>query len=324
MGLMIPLMISAGCSTFLIGISVLQPAKMTIPSTIQRVSLFPGAGIPDPPGVIDSIHIKHLEPGYDYNHLKRGYMDGAYESMAASPRFLKVVIADTAYEDLLTSGKISWDEIKQICNHDTTDAVLMLKKAVSRDTLISYLFPGLSCSFVYRVINHTKWTFLEPFRQNTCTDIVLADTSIFDEENENCDPGSELENIHDFLWDAFYSTGTRFAELICPTWQNDIQRILYIGPGYQMRQASLFALDNQWDRAAETWNVLAESRNKRHASHASFNLALAWEQDDNLDQALLWINHADSLLSNGRSLAYKKILESRIKNRELLDQQMIR
>ena len=84
---------------------------------------------------IDSISEIPLEPDYDYNRLKRGYMEGIYPVMSDSPRFQKVVKADTVYEFLLSTGQISWDELRQICTRDSTDAVLILKKAVSHDLL---------------------------------------------------------------------------------------------------------------------------------------------------------------------------------------------
>jgi hypothetical protein len=312
----------ASCSTSRIGISVLEPARITIPASIRKVSLFPGAGIPGQPGEIDSINNIGLDPGYDYNRIKRGYMEGLYEILSVSPRFPKVVPADTAYEHLLASGMISQDELRELCSHDSTDAVLILKYAASQDTLVRYSFPGLGCGIVYRIINHTEWVFFQPFLENEYLNIPLTDTSIVDVTDENCDPFFTLQNTGDILYDAFYHTGTRMGEQISPTWHDDIPRNLFVGPGSQLRKAFLYVLKDQWNEAAEIWNALAEGRNRKLASHASFNIALAWEKDDDLDQAVLWISHADSLLSSGKTLTYKKLIEERLKNRLILDQQI--
>src|SRR5665647_2054606 len=112
------LFVFTACSTARINISVLQPAKISIPLSIQKVSLFPGAGIPDPPGVFDSIRNIDLKPDYNFNRSKRGYMEGVYEIMSASPRFKKVVLSDSSFENLLTTGVLSWDELRQVCTHD--------------------------------------------------------------------------------------------------------------------------------------------------------------------------------------------------------------
>lgn len=323
-GLICSMLAYSSCYPGRITLTVLEPARIMIPASITKISLFPGAGIPDLPGVIDSINNIELNPVYNYNHLKRAYMAGLYDRISASPRFLKVVPADSTYENLLYSGIISCEELRQLCIRDSTNAVLMLKNAVSHDTLVRYNYPELFCGIVYRLINHTKWTFCQPFQPYEHMDFVFADTSIFEQEDESCDPHATLLNTGNILYDAFYSSGTRAAEEICPTWNTDVPRIFYTGPGRQLRQASLLVINNQWTEAAELWNKAADSRNRRMASRASFNLALAWEQDDDLDQAYLWISHADSLLSSGRTLAYKKTLETRLKKRDILDQQMSR
>jgi hypothetical protein len=52
-------------------------------------------------------------------------------------------------------------------------------------------------------------------------------------------------------------------------------------------------------------------------------MALAWERDDELNQAMLWINYSDSLLSTGKTLIYKNLIETRLKKRDILNQQMM-
>jgi len=321
-GTIIQLLICAACYTGRISISVLEPARVTIPASIKRVSLFPGAGIPDPPGSIDSISEIPLEADYDYNRLKRGYMDGVFVTMSESPRFQKVVKADTVYEWLLSSGHISWEELSQICTTDTTDAVLILKKAVSHDMLQRYDIPGIPCGILYQMINQTKWSFYQPFIQKEYGNILLTDTIIFDYGNEDCFSPFILEDIPDVLYESFFSTGSRMGLQISPAWHDSIPRIYFLGPGKELHYAAQLAINNQWNQAAVIWNTLSESDNRRLASHASFNMALAWERDDELDQALLWISYSDSLFSSGKTLVYKKILENRLKNRDLLNQQM--
>jgi hypothetical protein len=109
---------------------------------------------------------------------------------------------------------------------------------------------------------------------------------------------------------------------ISPAWHDSIPRTFFTGPGRELGYASQLVMKNQWDQAAVIWNRLSENPNKRLASHASFNMALAWERDDELDQAMLWISYSDSLMSSGNTLIYKKIIEDRLKNRKILDLQM--
>jgi hypothetical protein len=321
-GIIIQFLVCASCYTGRINISVLEPATITIPAAIKRVSLFPGAGIPDPIGTIDSISEIPLEPDYDYNRLKRGYMDGVFATMSESPRFLKVVKADTIYEYLLSTGYISWEELNSICTRDTTDAVLVLKKAVSRDLLQRYEIPGIPCGILYQMINQTKWSFFQPFLQKEFGNMLFTDTIVFDFGNVDCFAPFILRDIPDVIYESFHNTGSRMGLQISPSWHDSISRIYFTGPGKELHYAAQLAVNNQWNQASVIWNRLSESDNRRLASHASFNMALAWERDDELDQALLWISYSDSLFSSGKTLVYKKALENRLKNRAILNQQM--
>jgi hypothetical protein len=315
------LFVFTACSTGRITISVLEPAQITIPSTIQRVSLFPGAGIPDPPGTFDSINELDLNPEYNYNRAKRGYMEGVYEIISASPRFKKIVLSDTGFENLLTTGVLSWDELRQLCIHDSTDAVLLLKKAVSIDS--SYYFDKDSHSALeYRIIDFTKWAFYEPFTESSSVELKLNDTSYFEHDIvrwiTNINPG----DVPALLYDACYKTGNTFGKMICPEWNDHILRILFSGPGKPLNQAYYLARHDQWHQAGAIWNDLANSANVKVASRASFNQALAWELDDDIEQAVLWISYADSLKHTKKTKAYRQVLELRLKNKAELDLQM--
>jgi hypothetical protein len=97
---------------------------------------------------------------------------------------------------------------------------------------------------------------------------------------------------------------------------------MYVGPGRELRKATAFTADDKWVEAGAIWDQLAESPNKKQAYRAAFNLGVAYERDDVLDQALLWIEYADSLHSTAASSAYRKILEGRLRVKPLLDEQM--
>jgi hypothetical protein len=89
-----------------------------------------------------------------------------------------------------------------------------------------------------------------------------------------------------------------------------------------MHLAAMNAINNDWNTAAVIWNRLVEEGDRKLASHASFNLAVAWERDDDLDQALSWISYADSLHSSPKTFRYKQIIADRLKKREILNYQM--
>jgi hypothetical protein len=313
-------LILAACSTARINISVLQPAEISIPLSIQKVSLFPGAGIPDPPGTFDSINCVKLKPDYDYNRIKRGYMEGIYEIIQQSPRFKRVLLTDTCYENLISEGVVSWGELREICIHDSTDAVLLLKKTVTYD-ILDYFSEDEYCGLRYNLVSHTKWCFYDPFSMVASDDFIFTDFNNY-EQGVTCGLHPPVSNIAGILYDACVLTGNRIGEQICPSWKDDVQRIIFKGPGKSLIQAYFLASHSQWNQAAVIWNDLSNSPNRNEACRASYNLAITWERDDDLEQAKEWALYADSLRSSKRIEGYLKILDQRIRLKAELDNQM--
>jgi hypothetical protein len=309
------------CSTARINISVLQPAEISIPLTIQKISLFPGAGIPNPPGKYDSIDHVKLIPDYNYNRIKRGYMEGVYEIIQQTPRFKRVVLTDTSFENLTSEGVISWDELRQICIHDSTDAVLLLKKAVSRDAL-NYINEEEFCGLRYNLVSHTKWCFYDPFSLVASKDFIFTDFNNYEQQFE-CGIIRPVKNLTGILYDACVLTGNKLGEQICPSWHDDVERDIFSGPGKILKDAFFLASHNQWNQAAVIWNDLSNSPKRNQAYRASFNLAIAWERDDDLEQAREWALYADSLNSSQKTKAYLIILEQRIQFKAELDKQLM-
>jgi hypothetical protein len=311
------------CSTGLITISVLEPATLSLPVSIKSVSIFPEIVFADSQGVFDSIQDVELDPTIDYNEIKKGYLYGLYDAIAASPRFRKVVIADSSHaQSAAQSGLISWHDLRQICTKDSTNAIVLLTKAVSYDYIQFYRHPDLGCSFHYQVINKTKWSFLIP-DDTLAADISINDTVHIEGQDFNCESiWVDMPSGDELLYEACYRTGNRVGTYISPSWNADVLRIIFTGPNKELRNAANLIIKDQWGEAARIWNRLSEDTNRKLASRASFNIALAFERDDDIDQAASWIAYADSLFSNSRTSKYKKILDDRLKTRIILDQQI--
>jgi len=131
-----------------------------------------------------------------------------------------------------------------------------------------------------------------------------------------------MPSADELLYNACFRTGNKVGIQISPSWNDNVQRVIYTGPNRELRNAAYLVIKNQWIEAAQIWNRLSETTHRKLASRACFNIALAYERDDDLDQAISWIAYADSLFSNSKTLHYKKILDDRTKTRALLDQQM--
>jgi hypothetical protein len=295
-------------------ISVLEPGTYILPSALQKVTIYSQPGMPVSPGFFDSIAAYPLDPQTDINSIRQGYLQGVCEIMSESPRFKKAVLSDSVFDKLLTYGNLSWKSVEKICSHDTTDALLFLARAVSywdQDNTLSFLLSS-DYQTEHHFLNKTRWMLFSPASQKVLGSYSYVDT---------VSVSPEIEFTDDLLYRNCYIMGRAFGQKICPSW-NDAERMMYVGPGRELRKATSLIAGDNWVQAGAIWNKLAESPHIKKAYRAAFNLSLAFERDDDLDQAYLWIQYADSLENTAASSAYKKILEGRLKVKPLLDQQM--
>jgi hypothetical protein len=299
-------------------ISVLEPGTYTLPASLQKLTIYSRPGMQQTPGFFDSLTDLHFDAETDLNKIRQGYLDGAYEVMSVSPRFKKVVLSDTVFDKLLLYGNLTWNAVDRICGHDTTDALLFLWKAVSYSSheKAASIYWQPEYADLSEILNHSKWMFFKPFTHQQLVSYTFNDTVSVAPELF-LDP----ENIGDVLYQNCYVMGKAFGKKLCPHWQ-EVERMMYVGPGGELRKAMALTADEKWIEAGAVWDKLSESPHRKKAYRAAFNLALAYERDDVLDQALLWIAYADSLHSTAASSEYKKVLESRLKVKPLLDVQM--
>jgi hypothetical protein len=299
-------------------ISVLEPGIYTLPSSVQKVTIYSKPGMQAKTGLFDSITDLQFDPQTDVNKMRQGYLDGICEIMSVSPRFKKAVLSDTVFDNLLSYGSLSWKAIDKICAYDTSDALLFLDRAVSytkHDNTFSFSWPPDYLALSH-ILNKTKWLLFSPV-----THQLLASYRYNDTVSISPELLLDSENIGDILYQNCFVMGRAFGGKLCPHWI-DVERIVYVGPGRVLRKAGAYTANDSWVEAGAIWDQLAESPHSKKAYRAAFNLALAYERDDVLDQAVLWIAYADSLHSTAASSSYKKILEKRLKLKPTLDEQM--
>jgi hypothetical protein len=246
--------------------------------------------------------------------IKTGYLDGIFKVMAESPKFTKVVLNYTSYGQYMKDSVLFWDDLRKICEHDTTEYILLLQGSTIYDTEIE---SELNSTYygVYKMINLTKWAFIQPFKEAIA--LKFTETDSLNLEGVFGQFGDAEYHLYRNCYTSGYITGMK----ICPYWK-DTLRTYFDGPGSAMKHASRLIKRNNWRAASLIWNDLSDGPNHSLASKAAFNMALAWEHGDDMDQAMQWIQYADSLGNNKRIKIYKDIIEKRMQTKKLLDKQL--
>lgn len=82
-----------------------------------------------------------------------------------------------------------------------------------------------------------------------------------------------------------------FAKKFTTSWET-VQRILVIPPVQEFSLAAEYASENKWDEALALWERYSSDRFGRLSVSARFNVALAYEMLNDIDNALVWIDKA--------------------------------
>ncbi|HLO57588.1 MAG TPA: DUF6340 family protein [Bacteroidales bacterium] len=302
------------CYTNRITISVLQPSSVVLPKEIKKITIYPKPGYTPVKNRLDSLNEIQISAKTDVAQIKTGYLDGIYNVMSESPKFTKVVLNCTSYGLYMKDSVLFWDDLRKICTQDTTEYILLLQGSTVYDTELERE-SNTTYYGVYKMINLTKWAFLQPFIESIALRFTETDSLRLD----GVFGGFGDTEYH--LYRNCYTSGYLTGMKICPYWK-DTLRTYFDGPGSDMKHASRLIKRNNWRAASLIWNDLSDGPNHSLASKAAFNMALAWEHGDDLDQALQWIDYADSLGNNKRIKIYRDILEKRLETKKLLDKQL--
>jgi hypothetical protein len=334
-----------GCAKQVINLSVLEPADYSISPEIKKISLLPLVGYPGRPGQFDSLTAFKPDTLCDYNKIKLGYLYGIHDVLSKSPRFTSVKIADTSY--LKGSWQINKELIRQICLHDTTDAVFLIIKVVAHDFAgqmkygeenimqedefghwneYGYWIQSSSasdkkCVFIYRLISNFKIGIFSP-KEFEYPDVITVSEIFNMYRPGECKKFRDKNTQKELLYNSCFFTGNQLGNRLTPIWKDNQKRSLYTDINPYILEGNEMAMQDNWDEAAEIWQNLAYNHKPRVESKASYNLAVKSERDDDLDMSLFWINRADSLRTSQKITSYKSVIGERIKKRTLLDQQM--
>jgi len=317
---------AGGCYVEHLSMEWLEPAVIALPSDIQKVSVLRLPGTQSKMGSFDSLHILKLERSADPMKIKMGYVYGLYDVFKTTPRFQRVILSPAHDSSIISKARLYWDDLMKICTHDSTNVVLILTKAISEDYFNNYKSISYDNSsddfsnFVstdYTLINKTKWVFYDPFKQAELLKFYSVDTTVI----SGGFAMYTMSQLNYLLYDVCLSVGIQVGNKLVPHWR-EADRIYFTGPGKDLKDAANFITKNHWYKATLLWENLIEGSNKTKASRAAFNTALAFEQNDNLNQASLWINYADSLAHTNITENYKKALDARLKLMNILDTQL--
>jgi len=135
-----------------------------------------------------------------------------------------------------------------------------------------------------------------------------------------------LPVVKDAWWDMGIVIARNYAERILPRWQTDTRNIYMINKFPELSKQAYNAMQNNgYVRAFDIWeNMLMQCRKrgqKKTKSRINYNMAVAWEFQNQLDEAIYWTQQSAALYKHSRTVNYLNLLRERKQNQIKLDQQ---
>jgi len=136
-----------------------------------------------------------------------------------------------------------------------------------------------------------------------------------------------LPVVKDAWWDMGIVIAKNYAVRILPRWQTGMRPIYMINKYPELSQQAYTAmLNNGYVRAFDVWeNMLIHCRKrgqKKTKSRINYNMAVAWEFQNQLDEAIYWAQRSANLYMHSRTVNYLNLLRERRQDQIKLDRQV--
>lgn len=323
-----------------VAIRVLQPAEMMVPEHIQTIVTIdrskPSSGF--------ATFVEGLFTGENINQDRRGRkeaLNGLSHSLTRTPRF------QVKHSDLTMEGSkggvnmaypLDWAQVQSICNQYGADALIAIEAydsdiyvttspyTVTRKDDEGNEYKETRYQAEANVNITIGWRFYDPKKK-----IILDEFTVQTGENYSANGNTAeqaKQNLPDLAYKAFDISriaGEKYGMRVAPVWINVHRQFYTKGKKpfkEQMQRAARMAQNDQWESAAQVWQKMVETADKKTAGRAAYNLAVAAERLGYLESALKWAEKAYLEFNFKPAAQYVQQLKVRINDARLLEYQM--
>jgi len=137
-----------------------------------------------------------------------------------------------------------------------------------------------------------------------------------------------LPNVKDVWWDMGIALAKKYIARVVPHWKTGMREIYMINKFPELSQQAYKAMQNDaYNRAFDIWEDMLLSCRNRHQktkSQITFNMAVACEFQNELDQAIYWAKRSVNLNVKSKAINYLQLLNERKQQKVQLDMQLQR
>jgi len=327
----------SSCSTSSVLVSIQRPADISLSKDIKSV-VVANRTSPSRKNLAGNI-IEGLISGEGIGLDKKGSeycINGLVSLLENADRFNIKNIGELELKGTGTSSfsmPLKWKKINNLCSSYKADALIVLEtfdtdsrvffgKPIKRTIKIKgkkiiefrhQAILELKINSGWRIYDNTKKEIID---ENRFTEIKKFTAW----GNSNNDAQKNLPIIDYAIKESGDFAGIQFGKRISPIWIK-ARRVYYIGKDESFKIASKLVKNKDWDRAIKIWKEVVNSNDKKIASKAAYNMALASEIKGFLDASIDWAKKAKAL-GDKRANSYISTLNKRKQDQIKLNKQL--
>jgi hypothetical protein len=325
------------CKTQQLYLSVVEPAPVTVPSSIKKVGIINRTMPTDESKGIDAIDkFLSLEGANLDKDGAEESVKGLEDQLGSNERFTEVkALKDMDFRTpklTLFPAPLSWEIVDQVCKETGLDAIFSLEK-FDTDTHISYTtrnvniktplgsVPGLEHQAHMQTLVKTGWRIYDP------VDRQILDEYVYEQSIESVGKGinpvlaaAALIGRKEAVNEVSYKAGQGYAMRILP-YKLRVMRDYYVKGTDNFKIAKRKAQMGKWDEAGQLWEKETNNPKAKIAGRAAYNMAIINEINGDLEAALKWAQKSYEDYNDRYAIRYTRILENRLYKTDILKMQ---
>jgi hypothetical protein len=317
-----------------VSLQVLKPADIMLPSSFQKFVLADRTRPQKGNGTQALSALEGILTGEGIFQDRWGAQDcveGLRQELIKTPRYTVTIAAvDTV---LKGTGRrqvmppLDWKTVAKMVGNDTTTGLIVLESFDSNIDLSSALTQAATASApaAYRADGRVNvycvWRIYDLKSKTIVDEYTQQFNQTFSGNGATqAAAQSNLPSRDNMTQRAGVAAGNAYAIRISPQWIW-VSRNYYKTGSPVLKSTKKLVKYNNWSAATDAWDKEATSSDQKAAMRATYNMALASEQQGQLDLALEWANRAVKM-GDKHAMQYVQILQERKAQEERLQQQM--
>jgi hypothetical protein len=231
---------------------------------------------------------------------------------------------------------LTWNEIETLCEEYKVDAIFSLA-FYDTDTKVSYKATMMDIpnnlgvkvavpahELTLNTLVENGWRVYDPYNNRIADEFVFSDHVV--SSGRGINPIKAYEAIMGRKEAVLYqskSMGMNYAQRLLP-YKHRVNRDYFVRGTDNFKIAQRRAQAGDWDGAAVLWQQETVNPDPKVAGRACYNMAISNEINGNLVEAMQWASKSYTDYNNNYALSYLNTLKYRVRQKEVLNQQLSR